>query len=96
MAKRRNQTRQIVGYKVEINRTGEAGTWERVGFLFGSRGEASTYRVRNYTHVAKARVCAVRADTTPVSPREEGDGQSMTRQQMNAKFVAANQKRKAA
>lgn len=54
-----------MGYALYINRTGNKGGqwWERVGFLFTSSLEASTYREREYPGVNKWSVQAVRVPT---------------------------------
>lgn len=88
--------RKIVGYKVEINRTGQKGKWERVGFLFNSRGEAAEYRSRNYPSVQGARVQAIRVDCTPITLRDDGPGAGQaTRAQKQAQYLAAQRRRAA-
>lgn len=82
-------TRQILGYKLEINRTGEKGKWERVGFLFVSKLEASKYLSSNYNSAKRSRIQAIRLETRRLDGREDNQsGRGLTRQQLNAQFVS--------
>jgi hypothetical protein len=72
MAKNTPKKRHM-GYRLRISRDeGKAGTWEAIGFLFGSRYEAESYHWRYYRGLPH-RVVGVRLDVVPVQLRSAGD-----------------------
>lgn len=71
MKKTKIPNKRIMGYTLRINRTGERGDWERVGYLYGSKDEAREAKDRYWTGATRFIVEAVRLSTKPVGDKDE-------------------------
>jgi hypothetical protein len=92
---------QHLGYRVEVNRTGETGRdrWQRVGdATYRSKYLASQYLrdfMSRFPDTKKARIVGVRINVEPLSAGRDESMGAPTRAQMQAQHLAS-QKRRAA